>query len=172
MRAFFNFLEADELIESSPVKAVKSPKIPRVFPYVLSEEEVHKLLLAAKGKSFSAKRNYAMLCLFLDTGIRVSELCNLKLDDIKFATMSIKVIGKGNKERVILFSKKCAKALMKYIKARSFVPFEDILFVNKEGEPFKRRGILQIIHRLGKKAGIKGKRVSPHTLRHTFATLR
>ena len=171
LRAFFNFLVAEGLMDKSPVDPIKSPKVPKVFPYVLSEEEVLQLLGAAKGHLFTHKRNYAMVCLMLDTGIRVGELVNLKMDDISFASMTLKVKGKGEIERTIIFSKKSAKAMTAYIGARGHQPYEDALFISQQGNALKRNSVLQIVKRLGDKAGLHDKRVCPHTLRHTFATL-
>ncbi len=112
LNVFYNFLTSENYIETNPMKLIKAPKAPRCYPYVLSEEDVLKLLKVTKGKSFTAKRNYAMIIFFLDTGVRVSELCNINLDDISLATLTAKInLGKGGKDRVVHFSKDTAKAL-------------------------------------------------------------
>ncbi len=131
-----------------------------------------KLLRVARGTTFTAKRNYAMIMFFLDTGVRVSELCNLTLDDVNLATLTAKINqGKGGKDRVVHFSKETAKPLSTHLKARSIIPYEDAFFVSMEGNRMRRDSVLKIIKRLGIKAGIeKRKRLSPHTLRHTCAT--
>ena len=95
---------------------------------------------------------------------------HLTVDDVSLATYTLKVYGKGDKERVVHFGKEVAKSLRSYLKVRGFLPHENALFTSRGGEPLTRSGILQIIRNLGKKAGITGKQVSPHVLRHTSAT--
>lgn len=110
-----------------------------------------------------------MIMFFLDTGLRVSELCGITLDDINFTAYNARVSGKTG-ERTVHFSKETAKALSRYLKARGLIAHEDRLFVVGENR-LRRDTCLKIIKRLGVKAGIdKKKRVSPHTLRHTAAT--
>lgn len=170
LHAFYNFFVSEGAIEKNPLSEIRPPKLPRFYPYVLLEEDIAKLLRAAQGKSFEAKRNYAMLLLFLDTGVRVSELTGLTLDGLSLATYTAKVRGKGDKERTVHFGKETAKALSAYLKTRGFIPHEDAFFVSRLGESIGRHAVLRMIKRLGEKAGIVGKRVSPHTLRHTSAT--
>lgn len=171
LRVLYNFFSCEGHLEKNPMEAIRQIRLPRFYPYVLSEEDVLKLLRAAKGKSFLAKRNFALISLFLDTGIRVSEANKLTMESVNIAACSIKVKGKGGKERTILFGKSTAKAILSYLKARGSFPFEDHLFVSRKGEPLERCYVGRIIRRLGNEAGIQGKRISPHTLRHTFATL-
>ncbi len=171
LKAVYNFLVAEDFLAKQPMANIKAPQIPRCYPYVLSEEDVLKLLRIAKGRTYEAKRNYAIVLFLLDTGIRVSELINLKLDDVNLATLTAKIIqGKGSKDRVVHFSKQTGKSLSSYLKARGVNPYEDRFIISKQGEPIKRHAVLRMIKRLGVKAGIAGKRVSPHTFRHTFAT--
>jgi len=169
LRVFYNFLLAEGHIEISPVNGIKSPKLPRYYPFVLSEEEVESLIKAVRGKSFEAKRNYAILLFLIDTGVRVSELTNLELDDVNMATYTAKVNGKTG-ERTVHFGKSSAKALSAYMRVRGFLPHETRFIVSSVGEPLGRHSILRMVKRLGEKAGIANKRVSPHTLRHTCAT--
>ena len=171
LRVFYNFLASEELIEKNPMNGIKQLRIPKIYPYVLSEEDIDKLLVAAKGKRYESKRNLAILKMFLDTGLRVSELSDLVLDDIDFTTMSIKVVGKGHKERTVFFGRTTAKSLKSYIVVRGNIPFEDRIFVTRQGGCLDRLVILKIVNRIGKRAGLHDKRVCPHTLRHTFATL-
>lgn len=170
LHAFYNFLSSEGIIEKNPLSLVKSPKLPRCYPYVLSEEEVVKLLRVARGKTFEDKRNYAMLLFFLDTGARVSEVTGLTLDDVSLATYTARVRGKGERERTVHFGKETAKTLSAYLRSRGVLPHEDTFFVSRRGEGLGRHAVLRMVKRLGGKAGIVGKRVSPHTLRHTSAT--
>lgn len=166
IKVLLNFLVSEGHLEKSPMAGIKGPKLPRCYPYVLSEEEIDLLVKAARGTTFEAKRNYAILLFFVDTGVRVSELTNLSLDDVKLATYIARVDGKTG-ERIVHFGKTTAKALSAYLKARGFIAHED---ANKGRNRMTRSGVLQMIRKLGKKANIIGKRVSPHTLRHTAAT--
>lgn len=170
LKVFYSFLVSEEIIEKSPMQSIKQIRMPKLFPYCPSEEDIHLLFSVTKGKTFEAKRNYCLLTLFISTGIRVSEACNLTLDDINLAAFTLIVRGKGEKERTVLFDKHSAKALNAYLKVRLNVPFENALFISaKRDEPLTRNGILQIIRRLAKKAGIM-RRIFPHSLRHFFAT--
>lgn len=171
LRTFFNFLAREGLLEDNPIKLIKPPRLPKAFPFVLSEIQVQGLLKAPDKNSWAGLRNYVMLLTFLDTGLRLSELINLELKDLDLTSRSLRVIGgKGNKTREIFMGKTLQKALVKWLKTRGFFPYEEALFPTQKGERFKPRQLLQIIHRLAKKAGISGVRCSPHTLRHTFAT--
>lgn len=170
LSALFRFLASEGAITSNPMENIKAPTLPKEFPYALAEEEIAKLLRTTKGNTFTAKRNYAIICLLLDSGMRASELTSLKLDDLNLAACQATVKGKGQKTRTVLFGKKCAKALSAYLKARSFIPYEDCLFVTQEGNPLNRVSHRRTLARLAEKAGLQDKKVCPHTLRHTFAT--
>jgi integrase/recombinase XerD len=170
LRVFYNFLLSENHINDSPMKAIKAPRLPRIYPYVLSEEDVNKLLKAIKKNNLVGKRDYAIILTFIDTGVRVSELINLSLEDVSLATYTMRVRGKGDRERVVHFSKETAKALSIYIKARGFIAHEDAFFVSKNSQPLYRSCVLHMLKRLAKRAKITDKRVSPHTLRHTSAT--
>jgi integrase/recombinase XerD len=167
LRAFFSFLAKNGYIKSNPMDGITTPKVPRVFPYVLSEEEVSALLKVAKPDV----RDYTILLFLLDTGVRASELCGISVDDVSLAVRSTRVFGKGAKERTVYFSDVTARALARWLSVRNPSDYETALFVGRLGEALTASGVLQIVRRVGKKAGLEGKRVSPHTLRHTFATL-
>lgn len=167
LRTYFRWLVRNAYIVSDPMENISAPKVPRVFPYVLSEDEVAELLRVARGN----ERNYAILLFLLDTGVRASELCGIDVDGLSIPTRSAVVFGKGQKERTVFFSDVTARALAKWLTVREPADLVDNLFVGRTGQPLTRSGILQLVRRLGKKAGIDGKRMSPHTLRHTFATL-
>lgn len=168
LRAFFSWLVKEELLEGSPMEKIAEPvdRPDQVEPFL--DEEVEALLSAAK-KSNYAKRDTAIIWFLLDTGVRASELCALRLRDVDLtARRCIIEEGKGGKSRSVWLGGTAGKALWNYLK---FEPHDDAdpLFLNKLGEAFTRSGLLQLIERLGQAAGIKQTRCSPHTFRHTFA---
>jgi len=171
LRAFFNYLAEEEIIFVNPIQGVKPPKLPKVFPNCLSDEEVDKLIKALKGSSWHQVRNRAIVLLFLETGIRLRELRELKLRDINLSRHEIKARGKGEKERIVFFGRRVLEALKKWLSVRGgILTVDEPLFITQDGLPMKDRHIERIVSKAAKKAGIT-KRVSPHTLRHTFATL-
>jgi len=170
LRAFFRFLQREEQILKNPIATLTPIKNPKVFPRVLKEEEALALLKAAKGTGFVAKRNYALISLLLDTGVRASEICSLSLTDFS-SDNAVKVFGKGGKERVVPYSKQTAKAIYRYLKARGDIPFEDALFITTRGDRLTRDRLCRIVKDIAQKADIPREKVSPHVLRHTFATL-
>ena len=115
-------------------------------------------------------RNYVILLTFLDTGIRLSELLSLTLKDINLNKRSLLIHGKGGKDREVYMGKTLTKEFNKWIKKRGYFPYEDKVFITRQGYGLKKRGLSQIIERLAGKAPIQGVRCSAHTLRHTFAT--
>jgi site-specific recombinase XerD len=166
LRTFFNWLEREELIIENPFKNLKTPKIDKKVIQALSLTEIDNLFKVCSGKSALDIRNKAILCLFLDTGLRVSELTNLTIDDVNMDDGSILVRrGKGGKQRVVRIGTKAQKALWKYVtlyrKGNS-----DKLFLNRSGGAIGLLGLKILIKRLGDKARVK---VHPHQLRHTFA---
>jgi site-specific recombinase XerD len=167
LRTYFRWLVRNAYLESDPMEMIPTPKVPRIFPYVLSEDEVAELLAVAR----ASDRDHAILLLLLDTGVRASELCDMTVDGISLATRSARVYGKGQKERTVFYSDVTARAVARWLTVRDPADLVDNLFVGRTGQPLTRSGMLQLVRRLGRKAGIDGKRISPHTLRHTFATL-
>ncbi|WP_240377645.1 site-specific tyrosine recombinase XerD [Bacillus piscicola] len=173
IRAFHQFLLREQRSQKDPSELVEIPKGERKLPDFLSVSEVERLLQAADGTTPFAIRNKAMLELMYATGIRVSELCNLTTRDIHLHMGFIHCIGKGNKERIIPLGKEAADALERYTnKAR--LPLmknkrHDTLFVNHHGEQLSRQGFWKILKATAEKAAIT-KKLTPHTLRHSFAT--
>ena len=166
LHSFFNWLERESLIKENPFANLRPPKVERKVIQALTPAEVERLLNAGSGKSPVNVRNRAILCIFLDTGLRVSELASLNMYDIDMNTGSIVVRhGKGGKQRVVHIGSKAQKALWKYITLYR-KSNNDSLFINRNGEPLDAVGIRILIKRLGIKAKVK---VSPHKLRHTFA---
>ena len=168
LKSFFKFLSQKKLINSNPSVLLSSPKIPEKLPNFLTEEEVNKILIIPKGNKFLDIRDRAILELLYGTGIRVGELVSLKIKDINLLDESIKVKGKGKKERIVPFGKPALKALIDYLERRKWIK-EEIVFLNKSGKPITERSVERIIKKYGKLAGIT-KKITPHTFRHSFAT--
>jgi site-specific recombinase XerD len=166
LRTFFNWLEREELIVENPFKHVKTPKPDNRIIQALTPAEIDRLFKACSGKSMLGVRNRAILRVFLDRGLRLSELINLTLDDVNMDDGSILVRrGEDGKPRIVRIGNKAQKALWKYVtlfrKGSS-----DKLFLNRSGEPFDFFGVSIFLRRLGDKAKVK---VHAHQLRHTFA---
>ncbi|MHC9542471.1 MAG: tyrosine-type recombinase/integrase [Vulcanimicrobiota bacterium] len=170
LHTFFTFCKREEILQKSPMDLLKPPRLPKQFPYVFSDSQVQSLLKAPDQKIYEGLRNYVMLLTFLDTGIRRSELIKLKLRDINLQERSMRVLGKGDRERIVYMGKTLVKALHKWLQIRGLHDFEEAVFISKRGEGLEKRYLDKVVQRLGKKAGISGTRCSPHTLRHTFAT--
>jgi site-specific recombinase XerD len=172
LHAFFNWLTRKGLVTANPMDGINPPRQPKQYSFVLEESQVRALLGACDKSTAAGIRNYAMLLLFVDCGLRLNELIGLRLSDVSLANRSLKVHGKGARDRIVFMGARTAKALRRWIELRGFkTTFSDALFIDRKGEPLKPRWVQQVIARLGVKAGIKGVRVSPHTLRHTAATL-
>lgn len=172
LNAFLNWCTREGLIAANPLEGIPAPKTPKVFPFVLEESQVRALLAACDKSTPHGVRNYAMLLLFIDCGLRLHELISLRLGDVSLAQRSLKIHGKGARDRIVFMGARAAKALRRWLELRGFkTAYSDVLFIDRKGEPLKPRWVQSIIARLGAKAGIKGVRVSPHTLRHTAATI-
>lgn len=171
IKVFLNFLYEEGYLSENLSKKLKRQKLPFQYPYVLSDEQVNDLLKACNKKTWEGFRNYVIVLTFLDTGIRLSELVNLTLQDLNLNKKSILVRdGKGGKDREVYMGRTLFREMSKWLKMRGYFSYEDRVFITRKGYPLKRRTLEKMIARLGKKAGIKGVRCSPHTLRHTFAT--
>lgn len=125
LRTYVNWLVENEYLDSNPMNGIKTPRAPSKFFNVLTEEEVVAMLKLAKKKP----RDNALLLFMVDTGVRAIELCDLKLEDLSLANRSAKVLGKGNKERIVFFSPPTGKALAKWLSVRPDTPFENALFI-------------------------------------------
>ena len=172
IRSFYKFLILEKIIDKTPTEFIDLPKIRKTLPNVLSIEEVDKLLDINLSNNFSY-RNKAMLELLYATGLRVSELVNLKLENIDIDECFVRTIGKGNKERIIPIGDVALKYLKEYIiyHRSSLLKKEqnDYLFLNNHGKKMTRQGFFKIIKKQADDKKIK-KDISPHTLRHSFAT--
>ena len=171
-KSFYNYLLDIEKISKNPCDEIKSPKTPKNLPKFLTEEEVNKLLNIKCQKPIDY-RNKAMLELLYATGIRISELLNLTLANINILDSSIKVMGKGSKERIIPISDITIKYLNLYISEyRNYIlktKQSEFVFINYNGERMSRQGFFKILKNLCLESGIN-KEISPHILRHSFAT--
>lgn len=173
LKMFYRFLQAENLIKEDISSLIEFPRISKKLPHILSLREVNLLLSENNFKGNLGIRDKAILELFYATGLRVSELVNLEIDNINMENKMLRCLGKGSKERIIPFGKLACRALEKYLKEsrpkllREFE--ENILFLNSRGKKFSRQGISYLIKGYAGKAGIK-KKITPHTLRHTLAT--
>lgn len=174
IKAFFKYLEFEELIDSSPAALLEGPKIGRKLPDTLEYHDIIKLLDAIDLSSPEGGRNRAMLETLYSSGLRVSELVDLRLSNIYFDIGFVRVLGKGNKERLVPLGRDAMKFLKIYLdEIRVHVPvqkgFENHAFLNKRGRKLTRVMIFLVIKSLAEKIGLK-KTISPHTFRHSFAT--
>ena len=166
LRTFFNWLEREEFIRDNPLNHLKTPKTDKKVIQALTPNEIEQLFKLCSGKNTLDIRNKAILSVFLDTGLRISELTNLTLDDIDMNQGSLLIRhGKGGKQRIVHVGLKAQKILWKYITIYRR-GYSNRLFINRNGDPLDIIGIKIMIKRLGDKAKI---RVHPHKLRHTFA---
>jgi len=170
LKTFFSSLVRDGLMGQNPARDIRNPKLPKLYPKTIPDHAVAAILKACDQKRWEGLRNYTMLLVLLDCGLRLTELLNLTLADLSLPTRTLMVIGKGSKERIVPFGRQTAKSLNKWLKVRGVRAFEDRLFISRSGDPLKPRGFQQAIERLAKKAGIEGVQISPHCWRHTFAS--
>lgn len=174
IKSFYNFLNYAEIIQHHPADTIESPKNIRKLPTVLSIYEIEQMIQKIDRSTPEGERNYAIIETLYGCGLRVSELVSLKISDINFLDEYIKVTGKGNKERLVPLGQLAKKALLNYYENyrkhySTNKKYEDILFLNKFHRPLSRIMVFYIIKDLAQKAGIQ-KNISPHTLRHSFAT--
>jgi integrase/recombinase XerD len=174
LRAFFRYLQTEELIESDPSELLEGPRLGRKLPDTLDYHEIEKILNAIDLSKPEGARNRAILETLYSSGLRVSELVNLKIPNIYFDIGFLRIIGKGNKERLVPVGREALKFIKTYLEqVRVHVPVkkeaEAIAFLNRRGDKLTRVMIFTIIKNLVAACGIK-KTVSPHTFRHSFAT--
>ena len=177
IRVFFKYLASKaKLIETNPAQNLETPKLDKRLPKYLSLEESKKLIEVTKTASDENKeRDLAIITLFLNCGMRLSELVSINIKDINFSENKLNVIGKGNKERTIYLNKSCMNAINDYLKVRPHegVKYEskDALFLSKRKERISNRMVQEIVKRELAKAGLDLNKYSTHKLRHTAATL-
>lgn len=172
LKSFFQYLKQEELVKENPMLLVSSPKLDKTLPKVLNAKETEELLEEPKEDTILGIRDRAMLELLYSTGIRVSELVSLKCSQIHFDTKQLKVHGKGNKERYVLFGTPCKKKLEAYLKIRPELlknKMNDHVFLDAHGNPITTHGVRYILKKYSIQTNQK-RNVTPHMLRHTFAT--
>ena len=179
VRSLYMFMDIEGLRMDNPTKNIELPRVPKGLPKALSVEEVNELLAAIEGDSPSARRDRAILEVLYGTGARITEVVNLSLGDLDHADNLIKVLGKGDKERIVPVGRFAMKALNAWLKPEgrgSFEPKEwksrrdsEALFLNTRGTRLSRQGGWGIVKKYGSKVGL-GSKLSPHTLRHCCAT--
>ena len=174
LKAFYKYLLLEEYITTDPTTLIDSPKLGRKFPDTLEYHEIEELLEAIDLSTSEGSRNRAILEVLYSSGLRVSELVTLKRNHIYADIGFVRVIGKGNKERLVPIGKSALKYVDIYLQqVRIHVPvqpeFENFVFLNRRGKSLTRMMIFTIIKKLVEKTGLK-KKVSPHTFRHSFAT--
>jgi len=173
IRTFFKFLVLEGIIEENPARLLEIPKVSRKLPGILNEHEIELLLNQPSPTTPIGIRDRAMLELLYASGLRVSELVSLKLNNVNLRIGYIKVMGKGSKERFVPIGEKAITALKTYMSSAR-AKFDKgrrslYLFLNSRGKPFSRQGFWKLLKSYAKKAGIN-KKITPHIIRHSFAT--
>lgn len=172
VRGLYNYLLTEEVIFNNPFNNISNPKKELYLPKFLNVAEMNKLFEVCSDNNPIAQRDTLILELLYATGLRVSELVNIKIKDIDMHEKVIKVLGKGSKERIVLYNNHTSEALKKYL-GDGYHVFNKVnsgyLILNKDGDRLSDRYVRDILNKLVRKAGLNIK-ISPHTIRHTFAT--
>ncbi len=168
IKHFYLFLLKKKVIKNSPADEITTPKQEKYLPTSMSEDEVESLLGSPKSNVKIERRDKAMIEILYATGMRISELVNLKLTDIDFNRSVLKVFGKGSKERLVPYGEKAAEALRIYLEDRKKLDSKDV-FLSNRGTRITRGAFWQRIKIYIKRENLKSS-ISPHTLRHAFAT--
>ncbi len=173
IKAFWSWLAREEHIGKNPLAKFPLPKIPQYVMPTLSKEQINRLLNAIDRNTVLGAKYHCILILLLDTGMRISELVNIKLNDLDIAHGWVTVFGKGQKQRICPFFRSTRKELIRYINnfrnqiSNAVSPY---LFTTADGDHISINSVQQYMRRLEKNAGLDGIRISPHKFRHTFAT--
>ncbi len=177
MRNFFKFAVMEELIPLDPTENLESPKVRQSLPTYLRQDEVEKVLAAPDPSTPLGLRDRAMLEVLYSSGLRVSELLNLRISDLDLRLGCVRCIGKGDKERLVPIGRKAIAAVEQYmalvrpqfVRPSSPPPHNQVIFLTRNGRRLSRISIWKIIHDYGTRVGLRG-RLTPHKLRHSFAT--
>lgn len=172
LRSFFKYLKNNNIIKNNPMILISNPKLEKKLPKYLNYNDVEKLLTAYDINNYLGIRNSLILEMLYSTGIRVGEIVNVELSNISIIDKTIKIHGKGNKERIVFFGSKCLELFKLYLKnSYNKLNINNLkyLFLSKTGKQISDREIRKIVDDAAKIAGIDMK-ISPHVLRHTFAT--
>ena len=176
IRVFFNYLsQKANLIEKNPAQNLETPKIEKRMPKYLTLDDSKKLLTVTSDEERNKERDYAIITLFLNCGLRLSELVGININDISFDDAKMTVIGKGNKERTIYLNKACLQAINSYLEVRPKIGIKpssiNALFLSKRKERISKRTVQYVVDKELRRAGLDTKKYSTHKLRHTAATL-
>jgi tyrosine recombinase XerC len=169
LRSLFRFLYREGLIKKNPITAISTPKLDKKLPVFLDVNKMKKLLESPPADDISGLRDRALLETLYSTGIRVSELVGLDVDDLDFISGVIKVLGKGSKERIVPIGEPALNAVRKYIDKRRDVKDRDAVFLNKSGKRLTDRSVRRVVDKHIRTCSI-AEHISPHSLRHSFAT--
>ena len=172
LKSFFKYLKKENIIVNNPCVLISNPKIQKRLPKFLNFDETEKLLNAFDNNNYLGIRNNLILELLYSTGVRVSELVNIKIKDIDLIEKNIRILGKGSKERIVYFGNVCLNKINKYLKVSYSLLNKDnieYLLLSKTGKKINDREIRKVIDDASKIIGLDIK-ISPHVLRHTFAT--
>ena len=173
IRSFYRFLIMEDYLESDPTELLESPQTGFKLPEVMTVEEIDLLIGSIDRGTKEGQRNRAILETLYSCGLRVSELCNLKLSELYFEEGFINVEGKGSKQRLVPISPRAIKEIRLYFTDRNLMKikpgFEDFVFISNFGKNISRIMVFHIIKELAERIGLK-KKISPHTFRHSFAT--
>ncbi|MEN8222163.1 MAG: site-specific tyrosine recombinase/integron integrase [Acidobacteriota bacterium] len=172
VRSFFQYLIRHGSTEKNPMDLVSIPKADKKLPEILTEDEMLKFLNDLPGESIIEIRNKALFELFYASGLRLSELTSLKMENVNLSERMLRVLGKGNKERIVPFNRKTAEILQDYltISNKEYKNRGDYIFLNFRGKKISERGVEKIVKEVFKKLNYSGKNVYPHLFRHSFAT--
>lgn len=170
LRTYYDFLKKENIVTENIFKNVKNPKIEKTIPNFISHDKLNEIFTSFNDSDLDI-RNRLVIELLYATGLRVGELVNIKIKDIDFGAQSIKVLGKGSKERYVFYNNTTKEVLKKYLVVRKKLQKKanDYLLLNDKGTPIKEASVRKIIQTTLMKCGIKSK-ITPHTFRHTFAT--
>ncbi|NWF52718.1 MAG: tyrosine recombinase XerC [Nitrospirae bacterium] len=170
VRSFYRFLYREGYTRTNPAKFISNPKLPKLLPRFLSVDDVFNLVERPSGPGFINARDRAILELLYSSGLRVSEISGLFIDDINIRDGFLKVRGKGRKERIVPIGSKAIDAIKSCLAERvTLKSNESFLFLNRRGKRLNERGVRRIVVKYARITGISGK-IGPHSLRHTFAT--
>lgn len=167
LRSFFRFLNREGFLKNDPTSAISSPKLEKHLPLFMTENEVTKLVESPQSEEPSGLRDRAILETFYSTGIRISELVGLNLENIDFFSAVVKVMGKGRKERMVPIGDEALRAIRDYIEHRK--KETQVVFLNKNGRRITTRGVRLVLDKYIQRSSLR-ENISPHTLRHSFAT--
>lgn len=170
VKSFFNFLMMEDRIDASPAEFIQSPKFGRKLPDILSTDEIDRIIASVDTSTVKGLRDQAMLELLYSCGLRVSELITLRMQDLFFGEGYIRVIGKGDKQRLVPISAVARERVYRYLDKRPGARSnEEVIFLNNRGRKLTRVMVFTILKQAAQRAGID-KHISPHTFRHSFAT--